>query len=655
MLRDVLVALAIITLLILLILAASISGGTLTRPKVRLVFACQTQDCYDHGHDLKYEINESVNPCEDLHAFVCGKSWLWNSTSESQLQRFNRQVTAVRSSNLFPQLKHSTAITTVFLAYKSCVQRRHDNNSLAVFAAFMKSRRIPWPLPPLDGVEPIDVLLELSIDWNIWVLFQLRAVRWYNDNLVIILGQLNIASGWWGRSLMSDSRKSSDYVRTLAVALNGTTTLSDRDVELLLNNEKLLLGNFSKVGAEGQDELLVRLREAPNVLPSVSTDAWLWLLSKYLGTVIPVTDNTLLLAYNRKLFTVLEAVLRQFNRVDLLNLIGWVFASSYSWVATTEFDKFRWDGEMMMGNPIPGLCFFNMKETYGPLPSVIPFYERFTGVHRTTVDDMLLATVSTLLGKIESADTTNATKMVAKRKLETMTRIIGPPTTFFQGNWLDETYAPFPRPESTSFVSSWIWSKAILKRVSTKPQFMTPAFKEPWTDFGSVEYSYRLNTLLVGLWSMFPPNHYWEGSPSMSFSGLGFEFARKLAMSIDHEGRQIDDSLQLRSWWEGGSGCRRNQSRAEKRGTLNLFAVNLAFQALHDYLSSQSRPENFPPEEMEKYTGDQMFYISYCKHQCRKGSGRALCNVAMNSSNFTATFRCSGTSGNSELSDCSFF
>ncbi|KAH7942933.1 hypothetical protein HPB52_002708 [Rhipicephalus sanguineus] len=151
---------------------------------------------------------------------------------------------------------------------------------------------------------------------------------------------------------------------------------------------------------------------------------------------------------------------------------------------------------------------------------------------------------------------------------------------------------------------------------------------------GSVLYLYALNELRLSLSALFPPSYLRGGSGAMTYAGLDFNLARQALRSVDLRGRALDGAGQNISWLDVA------KSVAERRSITDLFALDLALAAMQQASEKDREKRPLRLKYLEGLTATQTFYVSYCSHYCGEPSGRRQCNVAMNGSDFGASFSC---------------
>lgn len=616
---------------------------------------CATDDCFKHGQRLLEYINTSVDPCEDFHGFVCGKPEFELKNPGTSFRRLSETIEnlIMMSTNL--KRCNSSALRNIGMLYCSCINKRADGASVPSFIAFMKDRGVPWPFDPPGNAEPLDVLLDLAINWKVWLWFDLRVISWSrNDTWIVVLGPMNIEAGWWKMTFDTGVTENyANFMRTVAGILDESNSLSNRKLEQLQLDENMVLKSLAEINVDLQEEGFIPLREAAKLTFPVTLKMWLALLNKHLSPTITVTDETMLLIYNTDLLPVLANVISTIERENLLNLIGWMFAASYVWIATTKVDTFETRHRDVFLEIVPPLCYLNLMESFGLLVAAIPFVGEFTDTRRHAVEHTLRDTVYALMKRVDSSRCiVSSTKATAMSKLDKIERFIWPPPDLFETLKLDAFYAKFNLFNEATFFDSWISFRKAFKSEFHWANYSSPVSKGLWAPLESVQYSYSLNALVIALWSLVPPAHYWDGTPSMSFGELGVSLARKLLMVIDRKGRAIDDKLRSNYWWIANENCLWNRPNNNESFLEDLLALELAYDALRSYVGLSNSTHNMPLAPIKDYTGEQVFYMSYCLGKCSNSRAKLLCNTAMNVTGFARSFSCPLEEGFSKYGIC---
>ncbi|XP_075553626.1 uncharacterized protein LOC142586263 [Dermacentor variabilis] len=151
----------------------------------RRVDYCVTEDCVAHAAELLGTLNAEADPCQDFYEFACGKASDAGRSGRDPLvdRMYLRTLDAGARSleeNQAAAAGAAGSTLTAELLYQSCVdpKRSDTESSLAEFREFRAARGMRWPESPqpADGVDPLDLMLDLAINWNLNFLFDVRVV-----------------------------------------------------------------------------------------------------------------------------------------------------------------------------------------------------------------------------------------------------------------------------------------------------------------------------------------------------------------------------------------------------------------------------------------------------------------------------------------------
>lgn len=646
------VALAVVALSILAV--RRVQSPMRTAPDV-----CDTEDCLQHATAILATLDESADPCVDFYARVCGHGGQWTSGSRVTLTHaYSREVmyTLGDPQALLAGESIPPASTMAFTALRQCLDRGRSSED-ENFVAFMRDRRIPWPLsavaPGQNAVssDVLDVLLDLAVNWRVALWFDVTvSTAWAHDGApVVIISEHGDVPGLRMEQLELNDTAYDGVARKLSGFLSsGRVKLDDVALKELRRDEAA----FRKVLLSGDDgderfDDLVPLSDVTVVFGNGASSAeWTRLLNKHLNGAVNVSADTRLLITNEPRFARIGGLVDSMPASRILNVVGWTFAYSYAWIVNADFD--------FLSPSTEGLaeyiqCFVAVQESFG-IVQAIPLYRRaFDPYERQKVNATLKWTSLALLRSVRASPRiAKSTKTEAQSKVYSLasSRQLWPPEPHhLQGGSLDLIYANFTG-DAKNFFGTWLESRKALRTTMATPYYdnlMTSRYRWP---SGSVLYLYALNELRLSLAALFPPSYRRSGSAAMTYAGLGFNLARQALRSVDLRGRELDSAGRNTSWWQPGkpgeSPCRLDvaESVAERRSIADLFALDVALAAMK--LSSQENRDKRTTrlKSLEFLTATQTFYVSYCSHYCGEPDGRRRCNLAMNGSEFGRSFHC---------------
>lgn len=121
-------------------------------------------------------------------------------------------------------------------AYRACLRsQRVDIDSLRTF---LRNRSLSWPKSTTADVHPLDVLLDLDINWNLGLWFTVRFSRTSLANQRLVRFDMGLISTSWKKLIVSLVANGSygQYVRRFhnALKVDPLETLSERQVSFSL-------------------------------------------------------------------------------------------------------------------------------------------------------------------------------------------------------------------------------------------------------------------------------------------------------------------------------------------------------------------------------------------------------------------------------------
>ncbi|KAL1438507.1 hypothetical protein MTO96_048113 [Rhipicephalus appendiculatus] len=634
------------------------TGGAGARRVMSRPAVCATEDCVEHARHILRTLDASANPCLSFHAYVCGGGGS-KATGDDVVPA--RRLTRSYASQIVLQnlLSGNSNSSTAFKAHAAlslCLSRSAGTlaGEASLLAHFMRKRGLTWPVQSrvvINFVDVLAVLIDLSVNWNAALWFDVRIQRCeeraHAEDAIIVLGEPGHVP-LLRMEQLSDLDESAYESTARAVArylLSGSDAGDTEDPfedaaalkQLHLDEKALREAILTTLGAGDDVDVLVVLRNAGSaVFEGVSLNDWATLLDNYLGASamksagINVSLDTKLLVLNGPLFAGLSRLTSEIPAARLLDAVSWMFSYSYAWIENRLFDRLPPSGNGSGSDPVPDLTTRIL----------------CAAAERAKVTDVLKETADTLVETVTwSRGVSNATKSRAGDKITAHTlQTLWPPQPFQSLDVLDTLYTRFPSSQRGTFYESWLESRraqrASLVRRYYAATLMTLRLR--WYA-QEVLYVYSLNRVVLGLAAVFPPSYRRQGSPAMTYAGIGFQFARKLVSSIDMRGRfhDYDGTSTGSSWWErepGSPECRLERARSTREANAigDLFALDVSLAAM----KKVSGVSPLRLKLLEKLTGTQVFYVSYCNRFCDDLDAREKCDLAMNGSEFRAAFDC---------------
>nr|XP_050033018.2 neprilysin-1-like [Dermacentor andersoni] len=631
-------------------------ASVLMRQQVRLdatllatTRACGTEDCREQAARLARRIDADREPCDDLYAYTCGGAGVDAARKEHLLTPYLESVKGMIQRGLVPEERNSSsAAYKAFSAFNACLSRPTGLGVVQAFAEFMSARNIPWPRSPPKDADPLDVLVDLAVNWRVPLLFDVRVVYTNLDTpLVVAVDEMGYVTMLRMEQLSACGESVGAYdemLRSVAGYLRQDALLSDEECLELRLDETSVRTNVTLIVRmeEDEEEGDVFITSLNDSLPSSKIGrTWLTLFQRHLGLDVQLSPATKLQAHSERHFYEILTLLETVPRERLLNVIGWTFAYSYLWIVKPDLDHFRPGKECDVFDR-QAACFLTVQESFGTVLVAPQFLAYFQQADRQRLFSMLDSTTQLLVRAVRTSRSLgDATKRWAVEKiLERTRRQLWPPEPFFHTQLLNELYEGFPET-TTSFYESWLESRRAVRRMLKNSYYSRLMTGNVRWHAGEVRYSYAGSLLEVGLSALFPPSYYRHDTDALAYSGLGFQLARALVRAVDQRGRTIDATAVAEEVWTQVEKCRldsANTSR-ERDAVARLFALEVALAALGENVQLD-RLDRLGG--LERLTGLQTFYVNFCASFCDHPRGAELCNVAMNASGYGDVFECLG-------------
>ncbi|KAL1417378.1 hypothetical protein MTO96_026912 [Rhipicephalus appendiculatus] len=162
---------------------------------------------------------------------------------------------------------------------------------------------------------------------------------------------------------------------------------------------------------------------------NVTLEEWMERLRKYLAPAgLNVTIDTALLILRYPQFKALTELMSNISPPRLLNVLGWMFAYSYSWLDNAEFDDLsNQDGPSgggLSGNGlfVHVLCFVAVHESFGVALEAALLLHHLPNEERLKVTEIVNATACAIIETVRrSQSVSSSTKADAEAKISLVT------------------------------------------------------------------------------------------------------------------------------------------------------------------------------------------------------------------------------------------
>ncbi|XP_049523773.1 neprilysin-1 isoform X2 [Dermacentor silvarum] len=348
---------------------------------------CGTEDCREQAARLARRIDASREPCDDLYAYTCGAAGVDTARKRWLLTPYLESVKGMIHRGLVPADRNSSsAAYKAYSAFNACLSRPTGVGVVQPFVEFMSARKIPWPRRPPEDADPLDVLVDLAVNWRVPLLFDVRVVYTNLDNpLVVAIDAMGYVTLLRMEQLSacgeSGGGEYDELLRSVAGYLRQDALLSDEECLVLRLDETSVRSNVTSAvrieEEEEEDDVFVASLN-DSLSSSEIGQTWLTLLQRHLGSDVQLSPATKLQAHSERHFYEIVALLEAMPRERLLNVIGWTFAYSYLWIVNPDLDHFRpgkecdvFDGQ--------AACFLTVQESFGTVlvaPQFLGYFQQ---------------------------------------------------------------------------------------------------------------------------------------------------------------------------------------------------------------------------------------------------------------------------------------
>lgn len=646
----------------------------------RRVDYCLTDDCVAHATELLGTMNKTAAPCQDFYEFACGRAKKTEKSARDllvdrmYLKTLDAGVNALEGSQAVAAAAGSKL--TAELLYRSCVDpdRSDTERSLTEFREFRAARGMLWPENPqlAEGVDPLDLMLDLAINWNLNFLFDVRVIDLpmaEAEEVALVLTRGKLGYVWQDnvrRSARAGAQEYEDYVREYHQVLS-VPPQSNVTAATLLELEEAIVAAKLDVAADESEQTWVQFSSLGNETPSVEPGAWLTLVNKQFAGQFVWTDQHWVVVDGPAVLSRVGKLLQAYGNHLLVVGLAWVFVQSHLWAVANKAElAFR---ENIVGHR-KHACFEYAESRFGLLSVGELLANRFDqeDARRNVANFGRILNLAAAAKLRESTWIEAPAKEMALRKVDRLSLVLLPRAEFFNKTWrqgLGDRYAA----AGTGFLSNLLSASLSYRDLrSERLSFDGVYSRRMFPSDRHASYVYIANRADVSLGSVAAPLYYLDGTFATNYAALGMVLAAQYARSFDLRGSGLDESGRRTRWWKQADYDRRAECKlAAYKGNHSalhamrvfpaLVALEIAFAAFRQAVYEDLRRlQDFKLPYLEAYTDNQIFFITYCHALCGAPSARERCNVPLRHFvPFSMAFSCPLDSPMSAAEKCSFF
>ncbi|KAH7947955.1 hypothetical protein HPB52_017211 [Rhipicephalus sanguineus] len=646
---------------------------------------CTSEGCLHHAQMLLAALNMSVDPCDDFHAFVCG-SWERRLTegpanaapvyTDRLMVAFAERAIAELQSDLLKIAGSPSedANATTYLAsqfFRSCT--RPDGSGAASSATSTTSKmklqrfrelrtrmRLPWPESmPYATTEPLDIMLDLAINWNENFLFDAQLVNVSGRPVTLFLSHGKPLTSWVHYEEPDNYEGHvQEYVEYMGLS---QAAGGDKAHPLLLRNLTRDMLSVKRQAAKGEpNQTWFRLDLFDNPTPWVGAGLWLGLLNKHFSPDMSWSSDHWVVVEDYGLVEGVQRLLTKYSKREFLIGLSWLFVQTHLWVVL-DLPKLRFRSAAR-----DDVTFFSTLKKYSCLEyvqsrfgSLLPFGETMDALPSSSplIFESLVSSAASL---VERLPWIGNARHAALQKTKYLTSSSLPRPAFLDLERREQLFSTFPRMGAdfaANFVEASYWFQATRKdryRLGLYGRRVSSGYAQPF-------YIYALNSVHFPMALFQPPLYYNHSGMDVLNVGAGSVLAREVARAFDPKGVTLDEEGRGALWWgpnrsqEYHDRLACNLNATECCSPVQLFpsvpGLEIAFSTF-----KTSHDQRLPG--LEKYTHDQLFFINYCYVRCADSRANygASCNVPLrNFEPLAKAFKCERGSRMDPRRKCSFF
>lgn len=606
---------------------------------------CRTEGCAKFASLVASSLNLSLNPCEDFGYYVCHGlkpdrklSWkknlqlAWSEKVAKRLLRGSFTLSATRKAAAM---------------FKSCVNRTGQDveGSTQQLRSFMLRCRLSWPKEPVSDVEPLDILLDLTINWQLPLWFRIQVLKPTNGGprrvLLIPLSESLLVLRRYPEHDGSDSYRQ-EWIRCFNL-LSGDSARAPDNARVtksfkIYNVVSRLIVGF-KARPNRHPETL-RLGAIETIAPSFKPRNLPAVLNKHLHVSPKLDNNDELIVSDVFFLKNIFTVLTMFNQRDLVDELGWWLVQASG--ATNFFSSSNETlGHDKLSSPsITQVCLVQVEDVYKLMVASEQAMTEFTQFERRKISTMLESIINHAVSLVRNMNELDKNgKVIISEKLSKITIHIWPEDQYMLDSVLRDLYSKFPEDEST-YINYWILARgnaSHLSKTNISDQFdRLPHF---FYDY-PVQYDDVRNRVRISQVALAAPMYYRSGTTSMFFGGLGSVFAYELAEAFDVSNDRMNfTNIRTAALPHEGSGNKGDAFR-------EMVTLMMTHQAFKDVLDLR---EDLRLELLPGYNEEQIFFITWCYQKCvhdEFGEPSEKCTGAVkNFEPFWDAFHCPGNTG----------
>ncbi|KAG0429196.1 hypothetical protein HPB47_023877 [Ixodes persulcatus] len=645
---------ALMTFVAIFLVVASVvlmklrSKRTETKAEIR---SCTRHDCLLHKYELTKGINTSVDPCSDITAYVCSglKPGPDYPNEMGLIRRWDEKGADYLERNQF----HFKVTRKAAAMYRSCVKQEHANLTSAVIG-FLRARGLHWPNEESSTVDPLDVVLDLLVNWGVpfWFEINLRKLPSQNRHSLSI-GPVYSRALLVQRIIVLRKLDQQSNYATHFYNLYGYE-VSPRDLQArLLTEESILTALEEAVGNRSSSSRRLPLSAIGKVTPNISPRRWLRCLNNNLHPHVVLPKDTVFLE-RWALLAQVSVLFGSFNNSQLLHTLGWWFVQEYSLLGSPEALLYMYGNKEISDTKYRLDCYATVESRFRNLL----WLERTPKEAMVRVKRMLLNILNhTAILLNSSAWLESSAKQEATEILESIT--LKPLDMFLRAG--DQILAEYNQFQSRSrfFIEYWIETAIEHKNVTSNWPYDDTLLTRNVRYSPVVKYAYFWNSIFVHMAALASPIFYANEMFSANYGGIGTLISQEVFRIFDKHAIALDVFRKNHSWMPEVSKrvlkAKKACFKAQHARLSDTAALLIAHRAYESAVQSPNS-DTYAEDLGDNLTSDRVFFLTHCRTKCTVYPKRKNCHHAVRHLKaFGKAFRCGKNSPMVSPAMCSIF
>ncbi|KAH7937704.1 hypothetical protein HPB49_014836 [Dermacentor silvarum] len=616
-------------------------------------------------------MDESVKPCSDFYRFSCG-SWKPVGRHRSVIDQIFAHSFAIAVQQLESNANDSD-LPIAQLYFQTCLAEHSDTSlkeEVRKFAQFKRDLGLLWPeeWPEKSNVPmpPFKVLINMTINWNINMIFNVRAMAGYKGRPRALFIQPGLVNPKWSLEAAELDRSVKQHCEYLEVPAP-----TPEQMEKLRDAYQAVVGATLGFKPDPRDETRTVLKDIDERTKS-KKDKWRLYLNEMFSPDFNWRPEDVVLVQHPTILKNINHLLESMGEESLLLGIAWALLRMNLWTITGNA-RLRYKGtDIELAVRRRTACLAYVNAMFGLAISTRHLRARFQEEARLFLNTVFETVKSQYQREFADAtwiDEAVKTKLRAKMS-ESLDLNSLPGSAFFSNFTTGTLYKAFPKESAGSFFDNFVNIARAFRKKLASDEFITTFSKTLGDGHVATSYSYYYNSVYFAVGALEPPLFHVDGTFAITYGSLGTLLASSMARAFDEHGIKYDKGEES-LWWSSGRDdynerfkcdLKTGGSRAghEAAPTSPLFLAMLglrtAFAAYRAAIKVIHSVDIFRLKGLEAYTDDQVFFITYCHMTCALGSNGDDCNVPIRQSyKFATAFQCADDTPMNPSKKCTFF